>query len=152
MILHFLTADNSKISIGIAGPDIAEDGRPGHWINSVGYSSDGVSLTSHNETANTSGQSYNTGQVWSRLLTFVTTRSFLLRLVKRAVEILLKLFAGSYSVYKLFFLFRGFKSKYEFTKDLINEPISYKAHFLLLKLKIYFLNRHSRHTFFDMWL
>lgn len=63
MILHLLTADNSKISIGIAGPDIAEDGRPGHWINSVGYSSDGVCLTSHNETANTSGQSYNTGQV-----------------------------------------------------------------------------------------
>ena len=107
MILHLLTADNSKISIGIAGPDIAEDGRPGHWINSVGYSSDGVCLTSHNETANTSGQSYNTGQFGSRLLTFVTTWSFLLRnnLVKRAVEILLKLFAGSYSVYKCFFFF-----------------------------------------------
>ncbi|XP_078310024.1 uncharacterized protein LOC144618182 [Crassostrea virginica] len=57
-------ADNSKISIGIAGPDIAEDGRPGHWINSVGYSSDGVCLTSHNETANTSGQSYNTGDMF----------------------------------------------------------------------------------------
>lgn len=57
----FLTADNSEITIGIAGPDIAEDGRPGRWINTVGYSSDGVCRTSHNDVANTHGAQYSTG-------------------------------------------------------------------------------------------
>ena len=65
----------------------------------------------------------------------VTTRPFSLRnnLVNRAEEIHLKSF-GSCSAYKYFFAFRGFKCKFEFTKDLIIDSISYKAHILLIKL------------------
>ncbi|XP_062616121.1 uncharacterized protein LOC134277830 [Saccostrea cucullata] len=57
-------SNNSKISIGIAGPDIAEDGTPGHWINTVGYSSEGICRTSHNEIANTYGAKYSIGDVF----------------------------------------------------------------------------------------
>ena len=68
---------------------------------------------------------------------FATTRPFSLRnnIVNRAVEILLKLFAGSYSSYK---------SKFEFTKDLIIDSLSYKAHFVVfINYKIYFLICHQ---------
>lgn len=57
-------SDNSEITIGIAGPDIAEDGRPGRWINTVGYSSDGVCRTSHNDAANTHGAKYSIGDMF----------------------------------------------------------------------------------------
>ena len=67
---------------------------------------------------------------------FVTTRPISLRnnLVNRVIEIRLKSFAGSYSAYKYFFLFKGLKSIFQFTKDLIIDCVSSKAHFLHLKL------------------
>ena len=56
-------AQQSKITIGIAGPDIDNDAHPGHWNNTVGYHSDtGKCFTSHIDTANTKGEKFTIGK------------------------------------------------------------------------------------------
>lgn len=48
--------------MGIAGPDIPNEARPGNWINSVGCQSDtGACFTSHRLFANTSGEKFTIG-------------------------------------------------------------------------------------------
>ena len=57
------TAQQSRITIGIAGPDIDNDAHPGHWNNTVGYHSDtGRCYTSHMDTANTVGEKFSIGK------------------------------------------------------------------------------------------
>lgn len=54
--------EHSRITVGIAGPDIAEDGSPGNWNNYVGCQSDtGRCFTSHNDVANTDGEMFGKG-------------------------------------------------------------------------------------------
>ncbi|KAK7447339.1 hypothetical protein BaRGS_00040197 [Batillaria attramentaria] len=58
----------SKITLGIAGPDIAEDAHPGNWISSVGYQSDnGTCCSSHRRLANTEGEKFGIGDVFDIL-------------------------------------------------------------------------------------
>ena len=48
---------------------------------------------------------------------------------------------------QIFLLFRGFKSKFEFTNDLIIDSVSYKAYFLFLKLlNLIFDSPQQTHT------
>ena len=55
-------APQSRITLGIAGPDIAGDAHPGNWINSVGYQSDtGHCFSSHHRSANTEGEKFGIG-------------------------------------------------------------------------------------------
>ncbi|XP_071113924.1 uncharacterized protein [Haliotis cracherodii] len=64
-------AQNSKITLGIAGPDIEDDAHPGNWNNSVGYHSDtGKCYTSHNGTANTDGEKFGIGDEFGVLVTY----------------------------------------------------------------------------------
>ena len=59
---YLSTAQQSKITIGIAGPDIDNDAHPGHWNNTVGYHSDtGKCFTSHIDRANTKGEKFSIG-------------------------------------------------------------------------------------------
>jgi len=58
-----LPAHNSKITLGIAGPDIDNDAHPGHWNNTVGYHSDtGQCFSSHADSANTKGERFSIGR------------------------------------------------------------------------------------------
>ncbi|XP_050390636.2 uncharacterized protein LOC126809857 isoform X1 [Patella vulgata] len=58
-------AINSKITLGIAGPDILEGTHPGNWNNTVGYHSDsGRCYTSHREIANTKGEGFGIGDIF----------------------------------------------------------------------------------------
>jgi hypothetical protein len=51
------------ITIGIAGPDIADEVHPGKWVNTVGYQSNtGRCYTSHKLGANTDGQRFSVGK------------------------------------------------------------------------------------------
>ncbi|XP_041350661.1 uncharacterized protein LOC121369676 [Gigantopelta aegis] len=64
-------AEHSRITIGIAGPDISEDASPGSWNNSVGCHSDtGRCFTSHNDVANTDGEGFGIGDVFGVLVTY----------------------------------------------------------------------------------
>ncbi|XP_076467081.1 uncharacterized protein LOC143298198 [Babylonia areolata] len=64
-------APKSRITLGIAGPDIAEDACPGHWTNSVGYHSDnGQCYSSHRCVANTEGQKFGIGDIFGVLVTY----------------------------------------------------------------------------------
>lgn len=64
-------AQQSKITIGIAGPDIDNDAHPGHWNNTVGYHSDtGKCFTSHIDTANTKGEKFTIGDMFGVLVTY----------------------------------------------------------------------------------
>ncbi|BFZ09153.1 hypothetical protein BsWGS_12192 [Bradybaena similaris] len=55
-------ASDSKVTFGIAGPDIASHVIPGHWLHSVGYHSDtGKCYTSHHCEANTHGETLEVG-------------------------------------------------------------------------------------------
>jgi len=59
-----LPAHNSKITLGIAGPDIDNDAHPGHWNNTVGYHSDtGQCFSSHADSANTKGERFSIGRL-----------------------------------------------------------------------------------------
>ncbi|XP_041355029.1 uncharacterized protein LOC121372654 [Gigantopelta aegis] len=64
-------AEHSRMTIGIAGPDISEDASPGRWNNSVGCHSDtGRCFTSHNDVANTDGEGFGIGDVFGVLVTY----------------------------------------------------------------------------------
>ncbi|XP_071135084.1 uncharacterized protein [Mytilus edulis] len=61
----------SKVTIGIAGPDIKDDAHPGNWNNTVGYHSDtGKCYTSHKEIANTYGEKFGIGDVFGVCVTY----------------------------------------------------------------------------------
>ena len=65
--IYFLLflATKSKVTIGIAGPDIKEDAHPGNWNNTVGYHSDtGKCFTSHKEISNTNGEKFGIGMLY----------------------------------------------------------------------------------------
>ncbi|XP_064628155.1 uncharacterized protein LOC135487894 isoform X2 [Lineus longissimus] len=67
-------APNSVITIGIAGPDIADEVHPGKWINTVGYQSNtGRCYTSHKLGANTDGQRFSVGDLFGVLVTYFGT-------------------------------------------------------------------------------
>lgn len=71
--IYFLpfSATKSKVTIGIAGPDIKEDAHPGNWNNTVGYHSDtGKCFTSHKEIANTNGEKFGIGMLCHNLSFF----------------------------------------------------------------------------------
>ena len=56
-------APQSRITLGMAGPDIAEDAHPGHWIHSVGYQSDtGHCCSAHHRSGNTEGEKFGVGK------------------------------------------------------------------------------------------
>ncbi|ESO94723.1 hypothetical protein LOTGIDRAFT_160956 [Lottia gigantea] len=64
-------ASNSKITLGIAGPDISEGSHPGNWNNTVGYHSDsGRCYTSHSEIANTTGEKFGIGDIFGVQITY----------------------------------------------------------------------------------
>uniref|UniRef100_A0A2C9KE11 SPRY domain-containing protein n=1 Tax=Biomphalaria glabrata TaxID=6526 RepID=A0A2C9KE11_BIOGL len=59
---------NSKITLGIAGPDIAPEAQPGNWLDSVGYQSDtGQCYTCHQRNANTIGEKFGVGDLFGVL-------------------------------------------------------------------------------------
>ncbi|KAL4232460.1 hypothetical protein ACF0H5_007153 [Mactra antiquata] len=63
-------AQNSRITLGIAGPDIDNDAHPGHWNNTVGYHSDtGKCFSSHKDSANTKGEKFSIGDMFGVLVT-----------------------------------------------------------------------------------
>ncbi|XP_005088904.1 uncharacterized protein LOC101862618 [Aplysia californica] len=105
-------APNSKITLGIAGPDIASDAHPGNWIDSVGYHSDtGQCYTSHQSVANTEGEKFGIGDVFGVLVTYFGE--------KRSTVIFLK--NGSPVATR--FLFEPNHSRYLPTISLENGPI-----------------------------
>lgn len=64
----FFIATKSKVTIGIAGPDIKDDAHPGNWNNTVGYHSDtGKCYTSHKEIANTYGEKFGIGMYGNKM-------------------------------------------------------------------------------------
>ncbi|KAH3739061.1 uncharacterized protein LOC127851769 [Dreissena polymorpha] len=63
-------AQNSKITLGIAGPDIDEDAHPGHWNHTVGYHMNtGQCFSSHMDSANTKGEKFSIGDMFGVLIT-----------------------------------------------------------------------------------
>lgn len=64
-------AQHSRITLGIAGPDIDNDAHPGHWNNTVGYHSDsGKCFSSHSSSANTKGEKFSIGDMFGVLVTY----------------------------------------------------------------------------------
>ncbi|XP_070191470.1 uncharacterized protein [Littorina saxatilis] len=64
-------APKSRITLGIAGPDIAEDAHPGEWVSSVGYQSDsGQCFSCHCGHGNTEGEKFGIGDVFGVLVTY----------------------------------------------------------------------------------
>ncbi|KAK0052845.1 hypothetical protein Bpfe_017699 [Biomphalaria pfeifferi] len=62
---------NSKITLGIAGPDIAPEAQPGNWLDSVGYQSDtGQCYTCHQHNANTIGEKFGVGDLFGVLVNY----------------------------------------------------------------------------------
>ena len=57
----FFSGPSSKVTIGIAGPDISDEAHPGHWNNTVGYHSNGRCYSSHFCEGNTDGQHFGVG-------------------------------------------------------------------------------------------
>ncbi|XP_045196072.2 uncharacterized protein LOC123551303 [Mercenaria mercenaria] len=64
-------AQQSRITLGIAGPDIDNDAHPGHWNNTVGFHSDtGKCFSSHNSSANTKGEKFSIGDMFGVMVTY----------------------------------------------------------------------------------
>ncbi|KAK3097806.1 hypothetical protein FSP39_013389 [Pinctada imbricata] len=79
--------NNSKITIGIAGPDIAEDAKPGYWNNTVGYSNNGKCLTSHSASANTSGEKFGIGDVFGVFVNYFGKQMSMVTFVKNGLPV-----------------------------------------------------------------
>lgn len=103
---------NSKITLGIAGPDIASDSHPGNWLNSVGYHSDtGRCYTSHQCVANTEGEKFGIGDVFGVLVTYFGEKKSTVIFLKNGSPVATR------------FLFGGDHSRYLPTISLENGPI-----------------------------
>ncbi|KAL3883020.1 hypothetical protein ACJMK2_029320 [Sinanodonta woodiana] len=79
---------HSKITIGIAGPDIDNDAHPGHWNNTVGYHSDtGKCYTSHKCSANTRGEKFGIGDMFGVQVTHFGKEMSTVVFVKNGVPV-----------------------------------------------------------------
>ncbi|XP_069131228.1 uncharacterized protein [Argopecten irradians] len=64
-------SSKSKITIGIAGPNIAEDAHPGRWNRTVGYNSyNGKCYTCHSDVANSEGEKFRIGDTFGVMITY----------------------------------------------------------------------------------
>ncbi|XP_060081327.1 uncharacterized protein LOC132560673 [Ylistrum balloti] len=64
-------SSKSKITIGIAGPNIAEDAHPGNWNRTVGYhSNNGSCYTCHSDIANSNGEKFRIGDTFGVMITY----------------------------------------------------------------------------------
>ncbi|OWF45917.1 uncharacterized protein LOC110456445 [Mizuhopecten yessoensis] len=61
----------SKITIGIAGPNLGDDAHPGKWNRTVGYHSDtGNCYTCHSDIANSNGERFRIGDTFGVMITY----------------------------------------------------------------------------------
>ncbi|CAL1544708.1 unnamed protein product [Lymnaea stagnalis] len=103
---------NSKITLGVAGPDIEPDSHPGNWLDSVGYHSDtGQCYTSHQRMANTEGEKFGIGDLFGVLISYFGEKKSTVIFLKNGLPVATR------------FLFESDHSRYLPTISLENGPI-----------------------------